>query len=797
MTEGKAVKKTLFPLSGQRTEESTQAIMVQRKLKNNTKALQKLQTKIKKMNPTSEEFQSAKQEEAVLLGTVKELSERFNVLTNGALGYPSSRMEDNKSGGGEEEGGKAEQPVVRSGGEVENHQNKKANEKRENLSNAAGVNPLASSSGPRAALTGSGLGGGEENTGKKKEMEKSQRKAVDEETEEDREKAKRDLQRLEDMVIQMLNESEPCGESGNTSFLPVYRASSYLANATMFIHPQVAEATLLMEELIIVGCNARTMTMIAAFKQLLRSIMKSDANASTKQVGSGVGGGSTRTGASRGGVNEKKGGRMNEDGTTLMLNRETVLQLLDANFNFMRRTRIATSGMNYVKQTLKKRAVLAGEGSSSIPRSGQAPTSPYSVSSAFSLEDASSRKGEVLEMDHIMSSSLPPPSSFTATLSTPRATDTPAERSLLGILQSIEMEIHASHTTIVEERGNKFISPHDTILVFGRSSVVEDVLLHAAKTKYFKVIIIDAAPLYEGQKLLAQLSTANISVTYGLLTSCCTLMPKATRVFIGAASVLQNGDVFSRCGTALVAVCAKSFRRPVLCFSESYKFVAEVWLGNSGQNDLVQTAAFPLSVPTATPYCGSGGGRMSAARGEGIEGGGLGGGHPLGSSGRKSGHHRVVLVRGEGVQGVGSSSGGGAASPGHWSPWDAPDRFSPMTSSSPLSISTSSGTATAGPSGGMPSSPLTASVSAFSSSSRLKAGVPMTGRGGSGGAGGSYEPPGVSSPFSPSSRTVSRGYLYDLTPATCVDLIISEIDCLHSSAIMEAIKDREMRDKFH
>lgn len=368
--------------------------------------------------------------------------------------------------------------------------------------------------------------------------------------------------------------------------------SSWPASANAYpVHPQVAEATILMEEMVIVGCNARTVAMISAFRKLLKT---------------------TST--------FKRGGYLSD-----------VEKVMERNYAFMCRRREATAGMRYVKETLLRRAVGAIDADHRARMSGQQSAEPVD------WDDSSLKTRQIM----------------------------------LGILDNIEEELRMSLTSIVEERSTPYISSSDVILVFGRSSVVEHILLHASRGLQFNVIVIDSAPLFEGREMTRRLSAAGVSVTYGMLTACCTLLPKATRVFIGASSVLQNGDVFSRAGTAIIAACAKSFRRPVLCFSESYKFVAEVWLGNIGRNNTDASFSAPRS------YFDS-----------------------------------------NGMRGMTRSSVQGR--------------------------------------------------SVLSPSSVVQDGC----------------------------TTTSRGYLYDLTPAAYVDMIICEMGCLHTSAIVAAIRDREMRDGF-
>ncbi|KAG5501472.1 hypothetical protein JKF63_03301 [Porcisia hertigi] len=312
-------------------------------------------------------------------------------------------------------------------------------------------------------------------------------------------------------------------------------------------------------------------------------------------------------------------------------------RLIQINFDFVRRKREASAGMRHVKDVLVRRFVAL--------RDEVIHPKPNMVDLIKDLGD-------------------------------PREVT-------LKILDSIEAELKMSFKSIVEDRSLPYVSSSDTILVFGRSSLVEYILLSRSRDPQCKpkrVIVIDSAPLFEGRQLAGKFTSAGIGVTYGLITACCTLMPKCTRVFMGASAVLQNGDIFGRCGTALVAACAKLFRKPVLCFSESYKFVPEVWVGNLAQNTKLADMR-----PAAEAH--------------------------------------------------GSDTG----------------TQSPLVYPTPPTLS----------------------------QLRASTGWGTPARGGSGAV-----------PFSSS----ASGYLYDLTPASYVDMIICEMGCLHTSAIVAAIKEREGRD---
>ncbi|RZS04920.1 hypothetical protein BHM03_00035363 [Ensete ventricosum] len=105
----------------------------------------------------------------------------------------------------------------------------------------------------------------------------------------------------------------------------------------------------------------------------------------------------------------------------------------------------------------------------------------------------------------------------------------------------------------------------DVLLTYGLSCVVEMLLVYAHEVgKQFRVVIVDSRPNLDGQVLLHRLVAKGINCTYTHLNAISYIMLEVTRVFLGAASVLSNGTVYSRVGTACVAMVANAFRVPVL-----------------------------------------------------------------------------------------------------------------------------------------------------------------------------------------------------------------------------------------
>ncbi|KAF8407869.1 hypothetical protein HHK36_007007 [Tetracentron sinense] len=127
----------------------------------------------------------------------------------------------------------------------------------------------------------------------------------------------------------------------------------------------------------------------------------------------------------------------------------------------------------------------------------------------------------------------------------------------------------------------------DVLLTYGSSCVVEMILLHAHELgKHFRVVVVDSRPKLEGQALLRRLVAKGLSCTYTHVNAISYIMHEVTGVFMGASSVLANGTVYSRVGTACVAMVAHAFRVPVLICCEAYKFHERVQLDSICSNEL-------------------------------------------------------------------------------------------------------------------------------------------------------------------------------------------------------------------
>ncbi|KMT18495.1 hypothetical protein BVRB_2g026360 [Beta vulgaris subsp. vulgaris] len=129
--------------------------------------------------------------------------------------------------------------------------------------------------------------------------------------------------------------------------------------------------------------------------------------------------------------------------------------------------------------------------------------------------------------------------------------------------------------------------------------ISEKILIADKIGKQFRVVIVDSRPKLEGQLLLRRLVAKGLNCTYTHINAVSYSMHEVTRVFLGAASILSNGTVYSRVGTACVAMVAHAFHVPVLVCCEAYKFHERVQLDSICFNELGDPDAI-LKVPGRT-----------------------------------------------------------------------------------------------------------------------------------------------------------------------------------------------------
>ncbi|GAM21467.1 hypothetical protein SAMD00019534_046420 [Acytostelium subglobosum LB1] len=140
---------------------------------------------------------------------------------------------------------------------------------------------------------------------------------------------------------------------------------------------------------------------------------------------------------------------------------------------------------------------------------------------------------------------------------------------------------------VITKYGVSKIKDGDVILTYASSHVVEMIIQQAQKEgKKFRVIVVDSRPKHEGKELLHRLVRQGVKCTYILLNAISYIMKEVTKVFVGACSILSNGNLLSRAGTALVASMAHFYNVPFIVCCETYKFTEKAQLDSICSNDL-------------------------------------------------------------------------------------------------------------------------------------------------------------------------------------------------------------------
>lgn len=116
------------------------------------------------------------------------------------------------------------------------------------------------------------------------------------------------------------------------------------------------------------------------------------------------------------------------------------------------------------------------------------------------------------------------------------------------------------------------ITNGDVILTYGFSSLIYKILCDAHSAgRQFQVVVVDGRPWLEGKEMLKRLVKHGVECSYILIHALSFIMPKVSKVFLGAHAILANGSVMSRAGSAQVALIAKAFNVPVLVSCETHK----------------------------------------------------------------------------------------------------------------------------------------------------------------------------------------------------------------------------------
>jgi ribose 1,5-bisphosphate isomerase len=121
-----------------------------------------------------------------------------------------------------------------------------------------------------------------------------------------------------------------------------------------------------------------------------------------------------------------------------------------------------------------------------------------------------------------------------------------------------------------------------TLMTDSISGTVLDVLV-AYLPQIERIVALEGRPRYEGRDMAKALSEHGAAVTLITDAQADIFLPQCRAVVVGADSVLANGDVLNKAGTALLAWAAQGHSVPFYVLCETLKISPHSWSGDLSQ----------------------------------------------------------------------------------------------------------------------------------------------------------------------------------------------------------------------
>jgi translation initiation factor 2B subunit (eIF-2B alpha/beta/delta family) len=118
---------------------------------------------------------------------------------------------------------------------------------------------------------------------------------------------------------------------------------------------------------------------------------------------------------------------------------------------------------------------------------------------------------------------------------------------------------------------------HGCVMTCSISGTVLGVLV-AHRQQIERVIVLEGRPRYEGRQMAQVLSQQGLAVTLITDAQADIFLPECQSVVVGADSILINGDVLNKAGTALLAWAAHGRSLPFYVLCETLKISPRRWV---------------------------------------------------------------------------------------------------------------------------------------------------------------------------------------------------------------------------
>jgi translation initiation factor 2B subunit (eIF-2B alpha/beta/delta family) len=137
------------------------------------------------------------------------------------------------------------------------------------------------------------------------------------------------------------------------------------------------------------------------------------------------------------------------------------------------------------------------------------------------------------------------------------------------------LELYDSATAHITEHARPLLRGH--VMTCSISGTVLDVLL-ALREQIEHVTVLEGRPRYEGRETARLLSQQGLAVTLITDAQADIFLPQCQSVVVGADSILINGDVLNKAGTALLAWSAYGRHIPFYVLCETLKISPRRWV---------------------------------------------------------------------------------------------------------------------------------------------------------------------------------------------------------------------------
>lgn len=129
-----------------------------------------------------------------------------------------------------------------------------------------------------------------------------------------------------------------------------------------------------------------------------------------------------------------------------------------------------------------------------------------------------------------------------------------------------------TRTQVVAARASALLPREGDVLTLSSSSTVRAALIHGARGRSGRVVVLESRPMQEGHLTAAALGRAGVPVTLAVDAAAATLVPRCAMVVLGADSVGDLG-VVNKLGSLAVAQAATRSGIPVLVVTDETKIL--------------------------------------------------------------------------------------------------------------------------------------------------------------------------------------------------------------------------------